>query len=151
MLAVARSPGLTLDQLSGATHLDAATVHRTLDICGQFLASPAAPEDGQDDAPVSFYHPSFREFLLEKKDLRLADQRPDRRLAEFLLEEYELADNPANRYAVEHLHRHLARAIATERRAADRAACRALLARIVDDVGLLERKAALVGADAVAG
>lgn len=150
-LAVARSPGLTPDQLSGATHLDPGTVRRTLNICGQFLDAREAPGGQQAGRPVGFYHPSFREFLLEDEDLSIADQRPDRRLAEFLFEEYEAApDDPANRYGIEHLHRHLSSAIAAERNAAERAACRAMLGRAVDDVGLLERKTVLVGADAVA-
>lgn len=143
-LAVARGSGLDAAHLCGATGLSPAAVQQTLDACGPFLRS-AGPQ-----APVTFYHPSFREFLVEDEDLAITVQRPHRRLAEFLTEEYRAApDEPANRYAVEHLHTHLTRAITEESLATQRAALRHRLRLAVDDVGLLERKAALTGVDTV--
>lgn len=141
-LAVARGEGLTSDQLSGATGLAPARVQHTLGLCAQFLDRTDA------DSPIDFYHPSFREYLLGAEDLGITAQRPDRRLSTFLHKEYQAGpDEPSSRYAIAHLHRHLARAIAAERLASERLACQQRLRTAADDAGLLERKTALVGID----
>jgi WD40 repeat protein len=144
MLAVARGPGLTADQIAGATGLSVAEVARTLGMCGQYLRI------ARSGAPADFYHPSFREFLLSRTELGIVDERASRRLAESLMREY--YTDPADRgnwYAIEYLFRHLVDALVSEQLPSQREECRNRLRTLASDAEFLERKAARFGVDSI--
>ncbi len=115
LLAVARSPGLSSEQIMDISGLDESKARSTIKACAQYLSG--RPPEG----PFTIYHQSFRDFLTTDPDFSVFPAEAHRRLGEFFNKVY--SGNWAgclDGYALRHTPYHLAQAAAALNRPAQR-------------------------------
>jgi NACHT domain len=102
VLSIARSNGLTLPQIAGATRRAESRVDQVLSVCDQYLIAPS------NQGPFRIYHASFREFLIKDDTYKVFPGEANQALAAYLLKCYgrswqDCRDDYALLYAPAHL------------------------------------------------
>lgn len=108
LLAVARNPGLTGEQLSDICGISLPLTQAALKVCAQYLAGPFP------GGPFTIYHQSFRDFLCTDETFQVFPADAHRRLGEFFAETYgEHWDQCEDGYAFQFTPYHLVEIIKT--------------------------------------